>query len=150
MSRPRKASRFFSRKEKARILDAIRESEKMSSAEIRLHVDSHCECETMERAKELFQILHMHETENRNGVLIYLAVADRQVSIIGDSGIDDLTSEGYWDDELQQLLDYFKRNDFIAGIVKIVSSVGAKLATHFPVEEGDVNELSDEISFYDN
>ncbi len=44
-----------------------------TSGEIRVHIDSKCTGEVMDRAFEVFKKLKIHETGLRNGVLFYLA-----------------------------------------------------------------------------
>ena len=68
-----KPSKFFKEKEKELISESIREAEKNTSGEIRVHIESKCTGDVMDRAAYLFQKLKMHETKLRNAVLFYLA-----------------------------------------------------------------------------
>jgi uncharacterized membrane protein len=144
------ALKFFSKKQKNRMLKAIQESENKTSGEIRLHIENHCESSLLDRAKDVFHILQMHRTEKRNGVLIYLALADKKVAILGDDGIDSVTPDDYWQNEVNMLLNHFKIAEFELGIIKVIQHIGDKLKSHFPIESNDINELSDEISFFNN
>ena len=88
---------FLSEKDKADILAAISDAESQTSGEIRLHVESRCKADVLDRAAAVFATLGMHKTELRNGVLFYLATTDRQFAILGDGGINAAVPEGFWD-----------------------------------------------------
>ena len=77
---------IFGKSNQKIIEDAIKEAEKATSGEIRLHVENHCSKNVLDRASEVFSLLEMHKTTERNGVLFYLALKDKQFAIIGDVG----------------------------------------------------------------
>jgi len=72
---------FFSQIQKQAIQDAIANAELNTSGEIRLHVDDKCSGEPVSKAIETFEKLKMHETELRNGVLIYVAITDKKLAM---------------------------------------------------------------------
>jgi len=79
---------FSPRKKSERMVEAIRSAEKQTSGEVRLYVESHCKMvDPLDRAKELFLQLEMMKTKDRNAVLLYFAMKDRQLAILGDEGI---------------------------------------------------------------
>jgi uncharacterized membrane protein len=137
---------FFSKEEKERILRAIREAEHETSGEIRLHIESRCKGEPLERAVAVFAKLKMHKTEQRNGALIYLAVKDRKFAIYGDAGINKAVPENFWEDVKEEMRGYFVKGDFTEGVVRGIHRIGEKLKAYFPYRKDDVNELSDDIS----
>lgn len=141
-----KVSRFFKAKEKEQILKVIREAEKRTSGEIRVHVESKPGKDSILRAKEVFESLGMTKTKFRNGVLIYLAVLERKFAIIGDEGIDQVVPENFWDDTKERMQALFREGKFMEGVCLGVESVGEHLAKYFPYQAGDVNELKDDIS----
>ncbi len=143
-------AKFFNQKQKMAIQNAIHDSESKTSGEIRVHIENHCETDLLDRATEVFHVLQMHETERRNGVLIYLALEDKKVAIIGDEGINEVTPDDYWKNEIDGILNHFKDGEFDIGIIQAINKIGDKLIEFFPFETNDVNELSDEISFYNN
>ncbi len=142
--------KLLTTKQQMAIIQSIQDAEKRTSGEIRLHIENHCKIPVLNRAKEVFHILQMHLTENRNGVLIYLAVQDRQMAIIGDEGIHTYAPENFWNQELKNLIESFKVGDYQKGIIETVGSIGEKLEQFFPVSENDINELPNEISYYEN
>ena len=139
--------KFFTKEEKERIVEAIKEAEKETSGEIRLHLETGCKGDPLERAVKLFEKLKMYKTEQRNGVIIYLAVKDRKFSIYGDKGINEVVPENFWEDVKEEMRTEFVKGAFVEGVTKGILRVGEKLKEYFPYQKDDVNELSDDISF---
>lgn len=142
--------RFLTAEQQETVVAAVRLAEKGTSGEIRIHIDSRCSGNPMERAEEVFGKLGMHKTALRNGVLIYLACDSRVFAIIGDKGINDLVPEGFWEDVLSVMRDRFRRNEFTQGISDAALMVGEKLQAFFPYQMDDINEQPDDISFGQN
>lgn len=138
---------FFTEAEKTAIQQAIADAELNTSGEIRVHIDSRCAGEPKEQAIKLFEKLEMHKTELRNAVLFYLAVDDRKLAILGDQGIDAAVPANFWDEVRDEMLRHFKSQQFAKGLSSGIRMAGEKLKAHFPYQEGDTNELSNEISF---
>lgn len=138
--------KFLSKEQKQQILDAIKDAEKETSGEIRLHLENHCEGDALDRAVVVFQKLKMHETELRNGTLIYLAVDDRKFAIFGDKGINETVPENFWQDVKEEMREHFKNENFVEGITTGIRRIGEKLKAFFPYQKDDINELSDDIS----
>ena len=138
---------FFTKDEKDDIILAIKSAELDTSGEIRLHVEETCKGNAMDRAAQLFEKLEMHKTEQRNGVLFYVAVKNRKFAILGDAGINRVVPDNFWDDIRDRMLDHFRDNHFAEGIMEGISQAGKQLKRHFPYQRDDVNELPDEISF---
>jgi len=145
-----KASAFFSLLEKEDIKMAIRQAELDTSGEIRVHVETTCTGDVMDRASRLFEKLNMHKTRLRNGVLIYLAVRNRKFAIIGDMGINSVVPENFWDSAETEMLNHFRENHFTDGLLKAIEMTGFQLKKHFPYLTNDINELPDEVSFSDD
>ncbi|MEZ5196516.1 MAG: TPM domain-containing protein [Bacteroidales bacterium] len=89
----------------------------------------------------------MHETEQRNGVLFYLALKNRKFAILGDVGINSVVPDNFWDDIRDKMLDHFRENEFVDGLIEGIMMAGQQLKEHFPYQRDDVNELPDDISF---
>ncbi len=141
------AVKFFTKQEKEQIKSAVKEAELSTSGEIRVHIDNHCKEEVMDRAAWWFGKLEMHKTKQRNGVLFYLAVKDHKFAILGDAGINAVTLDDFWDTIKEKMFGHFSEGAFATGLQEGILMAGQALKEHFPYEEGDVNELSDEISF---
>jgi uncharacterized membrane protein len=142
-----KASTFFTKEQQAVILAAVKEAENQTSGEIRVHIETSCEEDVLDRAAWVFKKLGMHKTAERNGVLFYLAVKDRKFAVIGDAGINSKVPAGFWDDVKDLLLKRFRDGKFTDGLSEGIIMAGEHLKKHFPHKKDDVNELPDEISF---
>ncbi len=141
------AKDFFSKEQREDIRQAILNAELDTSGEIRVHIESTCKGDVLDRAAFIFDKMGMQKTEKRNGVLFYLAVNNRRFAVIGDTAINAVVPEDFWDELKNILLNHFRDEKFTDGLVEGITRVGTYLKKHFPYEKGDVNELSDEISF---
>jgi len=140
---------FFSPAEKNQIVAAIREAEQQTSGELRIYIESRCRfVDPLDRAAEIFWILKMENTEARNAVLVYIAIKDRQLAILGDKGIHEKVGEVFWNQEVDKIISQFRRVGYADAIVKMILDIGAALKFHFPYDrKTDVNELPDDIVF---
>ena len=83
----------------------------------------------------------------RNGVLIYVCVADRLVAVVGDKGINERVPEGFWDNTIAVLKLHFAAGRHADGLCEAVDLVADRTAAFFPASDLDTNELSNEVSF---
>ncbi|MXV51900.1 TPM domain-containing protein [Pedobacter sp. HMF7647] len=139
---------LFSDEDQQNIRQAIEAAELFTSGEIRICIEETCPVEAIDRAIHYFGKLGMDQTVLRNGVLVYLSYSDRKFAIIGDSGINKLVKDDFWDSTKDLMLSYFKENKLADGIIAGVTKAGEQLKTYFPYKEGDKNELSDDIAFF--
>jgi len=140
---------FLSQIDHDRIVEAIRNAEKETSGEIRVHVQPRTGSDIRAFAERTFERLGMTKTGLRNGVLLFIATEPRQFVILGDRGIDEKVPAGFWDEIAAKLTIRFKNGQFTDGIVEAISAAGEHLKQYFPRVAGDVNELSDEIDVSD-
>lgn len=141
-------AKFLSQEQEEHIVEAIRQAEEATSGEIRLHIEKKCKAESpIERAKQVFSDLKMHETELRNGVIVYVAWKDQKVAIWGDEGIHDKVGQSFWENEVDLLISYFKKEEYETGLSEVILQIGQKLKENFPYQTDDVNELSNTISY---
>ena len=144
----KKAEDYFAPNEKQIIVDAIKQAEKQTSGEVRVFVESKCEyVNAIDRAKELFEKLDMHKTEERNAVIVYVALKHRQLAVFADAGIYEKTGAKFWNDNVQLMLTHFNKEDYVDGIATVVKKIGEALYQHFPYQKNDLNELPDDIVF---
>lgn len=100
------------------------------------------------RAKEIFDSLQMDKTDQRNAVLLYVAMKDRQLAVYGDEGIHNKVGYEFWNAEIKTMLIHFNQQHYSEGLVKIINDIGEVLVAHFPYDnKGDKNELPDDIVF---
>jgi uncharacterized membrane protein len=145
----RKKKSFFTEEENRLIVKAIRQAEQQTSGEVRIYAESRCSwVDAIDRAKEIFYSLKMEKTEQRNAVLVYVAVKDRQLAVFGDEGIHKMVGNEYWNKVVGEMLASFNINNYAEGISNCVIQIGDALQTHFPFNrDTDKNELPDEIVF---
>jgi uncharacterized membrane protein len=145
-----KASTFFTRVQQEQIREAIKEAEKETSGEIRVHIETRFMGDVLDRASWIFKKIGMHTTDDRNGVLFYLAVRNKKFAIIGDAGINSKVPKTFWDNIKGVLQKHFKSEKYTEGLIEGIHLAGHQLKEHFPYTKDDVNELPDEISFDDS
>ena len=138
---------FLSADEEIEIIEAIRKAEDHTSGEIRVHLEPHSKIDPFERAAEVFDFLHMNNTRLANGVLIYVAVEDRTLVIMGDTGINDVVPQDFWESTKDIIIRHFKEGDIKQGLVDGILMAGQQLKKHFPKGRDPKNELPDSISF---
>ena len=139
---------FLSSDDELAIVQAIQEAEKKTSGEVRVHIEKKCpKKDPIKRAINLFQKLHMHRTDLRNGVIVYVATEDHLLAIWGDEGIHAKVGQEFWESTLITLQEDFKTNQIKNGLTKALLDIGEKLQKHFPYQKDDKNELNDSISY---
>ena len=140
-------SSFLSDQEQANVLAAISDAESKTSGEIRLHLESRCKGDVLDRAAVVFETLAMHKTALRNGVLFYLATEDRKFAILGDGGINAVVPDNFWNEVKNRVIDGLTTGKPAEGLASGIRLAGEQLSAHFPLEANDINELSNDISF---
>ena len=140
--------KFFSPEEQKLITTAIQNAERCTSGEVRVYVESRCSyMDALDRAVEIFTQLGMHATEERNGVLVYVAMKDQQFAVFGDEGIHRKVGADYSNTEVIKMMKDFNRDNYALGIAGCVEDIGHALQQFFPYTNKDKNELSDDIEF---
>jgi uncharacterized membrane protein len=131
----------------AQLLDAIeaavKAAEGRTSAEIRFVVETALEpgevwagLTPRERAMQTFSDLHIWNTELRNGVLIYVLLADRDVEVLADRGAADRIAQADWEGVCRVMESHFRAGRYSEGALAGVAAVGGLLEKHFPAERG--------------
>ena len=140
---------FFTEDEKLQIIEAVRNAEKRTSGEVRVFVESHCSyMDAIDRAKEIFADLKMYETADRNAVLVYVALKDKQLAVFGDEGIHSKLGNEYWNTEVRKMISRFNKETYAEGLKEVVTDIGEALTQLFPYNnDTDKNELPDDIVF---
>ena len=139
---------YFSAQEKETILKAIHSAESTSSGEVRVYIESRCSfVDPVDRAKEVFHRLRMEATRERNVVLLYVAMKDRQLAVWGDTGVHEKVGDAFWSAQVKDILQHFTQDKYAHGIAVIVQEIGQILSRYFPHIDGAKNELPDDIVF---
>lgn len=138
---------LFTHSEEEKIQKAVEAAEAKTSGEIRICAEKKCPENTLDRAANYFDKLGMHKTALRNGVLIYIATEDHKFAIIGDAGINKVVPKDFWETTKEAMQNHFRNGELAEGIITGIHMAGEKLKTFFPLQDGDKNELSDDISY---
>jgi uncharacterized membrane protein len=91
----------------------------------------------------VFSHLRIWDTAHNNGVLIYLLLADRDVEILADRGIDAKVDTEEWEKICRAMELEFRSGNFEAGVLKGIEAVSRHLVKHFPKHGAGKNELPD-------
>ena len=145
-----RARRIFPPKALAAIEQAIKAGEATHSGQVRFVVEGALDGKPLfrnqparERALDIFSQLRIWDTAHNNGVLIYLLLADRQVEIIADRGIDAKVGASGWQKICAAMEIDFRAGNFESGVIKGIQAVSRQLAAHFPKHGTGPNELPD-------
>ncbi len=142
--------RAFPPKALAVIEQAIKASEATHAGQIRFVVEGALDGAPLlrnqsarERAIDVFSHLRIWDTAHNNGVLIYLLLADRDVEILADRGIDAMVSADEWQTICAMMEVEFGRGNFEAGVLKGIEAITRHLVKHFSKQGAGSNELPD-------
>jgi uncharacterized membrane protein len=138
---------MLSQLEQQKVLECIAAAEAATSGELRVHLEASCPIDPVARAIDLFYELGMQATEQRNGVLIYVAYEAKKLAIIGDEGINACVGPNFWDSTRDLMRKHFKEGQLSEGLCAAVTEAGTQLAKYFPPRANDQNELPNQISF---
>ena len=145
-----RARRLFPPRVLAAIEQAIKTGETTHSGQVRFVVEGALDGAPLfrdqparERALEIFAQLRIWDTSHNNGVLIYLLLADRDVEIVADRGIDAKVGSAGWEKICREMESDFKAGKFESGVIRGIQAVSRQLATYFPAHGKGPNELPD-------
>ena len=144
------ARKILNNEEDRRVVEAIKQAELNTSGEIKVHIENFCKTKVEKRALFIFNRLKMNKTQQRNGVLFYLAVKEHKFAILGDEGINNVVEPDFWTDIRDLMVAEFKEGHFAEGLEQGIMRCGEKLKTYFPYQTDDINEIPDEISYENN
>ena len=131
--------------EEASLVEAIREHEVRTSAEIRICVTYKFIWRHERYAWRLFDKIGMRNTRHRNGALIVMMARMKKVVIIGDSGFDAMVPPNYWIDAVAAMVRQMRDAGPLEAMRGGLRRLGDTLSTHWPRDADDSNELPDEI-----
>lgn len=145
----RHVHRHFNEQALQRIETAITDSESRHSAEIVVAIESALEIALLlrnqsarERAIDVFSALRVWDTELNNGVLLYVLLADHDIEIVADRGLNKHISADDWEKICQQIEQDFRRGEFADGIIHGLESLTQLLSEHYPSDDTKANHLS--------
>ena len=138
--------RFIRELDHDRITGAIKAAEARTSGQIRVFLQrGEFEEDALGRAQKKFLQLGMQKTQERNGVLIFVAPRAQKFAVIGDEGVHQKCGEQFWQELIAKMRRHFQQEDFTEALVEAIESTGQLLAQHFPKTAASQNELPDDI-----
>lgn len=146
---PRALRAHLSEEDLDRIAAAIGEAERETSGELRVHVVARLlplEKPRRRAIREFFS-LGVDRTKDGSGVLLFLAVKSGRFEIVADRAIDEKVGADAWNEIAAEITEHIRENGIADGLEHGVRRIGAFLASHFPIQPDDVNELPDEVTF---
>jgi uncharacterized membrane protein len=135
-----------------RLAERVAASEKRHTGEVRLCIEAGLpfsylwrSASARERAVAMFGKLRIWDTENNNGVLIYLLLAEHAIEIVADRGLSRHVTADQWQAMVARMSAAFQEGRFEDGLTQALEEVSALLVEHFPAPEGaaNANELPD-------
>ena len=145
-----RVNRAFPKTSLDAIEQAIKASEATHAGQIRFVVEGALDGRPLfrdqsarERALDLFSRLRIWDTAHNSGVLIYVLLADRNVEIIADRGIDAAVGHVAWQQICTAMEIEFSQGHFEQVVIAGIEEVTRHLVTHFPKGRDGRNELPD-------
>jgi len=144
------AHRVFSRSTLARVIAAVRESEKSHRGELCFVVEGDLHLSVLlrgitprERAEALFAQLRVWDTAENTGVLIYVQLIDRAIEIVADRGINASVAKAEWENITARMQSEFRAGHYEQGVLEGIGSITILLKAHFPATGENPDELPD-------
>lgn len=97
------------------------------------------------RAITCFKVGAERRTHGRTGILIYLSMAEHRAEIVADEAIASKVAPEVWGEAMAAMLAHLREDRIADGMIAAIGKVGEVLAEHFPIAEGDTNELPDRL-----
>jgi uncharacterized membrane protein YgcG len=147
---PGAVDRAFPPPAMASIEKSIAKSETEHRGEIRFAAEAVLESPALfagqsarERAIEVFSQLRVWDTEENNGVLLYLLLADHDIEIVADRGFNTKVTPAEWEQICRGMESALARGEFAQAIIAGIEDVSRLLARYYPPRPGGRNELAD-------
>lgn len=147
------ARRLFPKEDLDQITQAIEDSEKQHRAEVVFVIEASLDpIEVIQgktgkhRCIEVFSDHRVWDTEENNGVLIYLLLADHDIEIVADRGVYRVAGESYWTELCGQIETSFRNGKFTEGVIEGIRTLTKLLVEHYPKDGIDPDELKNRPS----
>lgn len=139
-------SDFLNKEELESIDKAVQQAELLTSGEIKVVIKVRLPkwSSVKNQAIKDFYEYGLDKTRDKTAVLILVVLSSGNIEVLGDKGINDKVSDGYWAGVVEMIADGFKSNKGADGICRAVTEVGNLLKDNFPRKPDDVNEISNE------
>jgi uncharacterized membrane protein len=140
-----KTKAFLNQLQHDEIVAAIQAAEGITSGEIRVFISRGEVDDPVAAAKKQFEVLGMERTQQRNGVLIFVAPVVQRFAVIGDEAIHARCGQDFWSAVADEMSGHFRQAEFTRGIVQGIRKAGEVLSQHFPRRPDDRDELPNKV-----
>jgi len=87
----------------------------------------------------------LHYTRDHTGILILVSLLEHRVEVLADRGINAKVETGTWQEIVKILTDGLKTNQACDAYCKAIERCGEILASHFPRQPDDKDELPNRL-----
>ncbi len=108
-------------------------------------LQSEIEEEVYQRAIQAFYENKVSITKDRTGIMIFISMLEKKVEILADCGINEKVGKEYWNDLVNALIKQIREGHEIEGIINTIHSCGNSLNKFFPIQEDDINEITNKL-----
>lgn len=130
-----------------RLSAKIAAAEQLTSAELRVVITRSSWFGLKNKAHKLFRKYGLHETAQRNAVMILVDTRSRELLIYGDDGVHQRVDETFWSDVRDAMLEELRAGMLAGALATGIRLVGEKLAMLFPAGSNDRNEITNDVIF---
>jgi uncharacterized membrane protein len=145
---PLLGTKLLTASDDVRVVAAIARAEKGARGEVRVHLERRCPtAEPMDRARDRFAHLHMHDTADATGVLLYIALSPRVACVFAGEGVHGAADAGFWDEVVDRVARGFAEGRAADGLIDALDRIGELLRRVVP-DDDDArgNELPDAVT----
>jgi len=143
---------IFNAAARGRVRAAVEAAEKGHTGEIRIVIEGNLPLHRVwrgvsprKRAEEIFTLERVWDTQDNNGVLLYVLYADRSCEIVADRGLNQKIERGAWEMICRNVHGRVRDVGLVEGICEAVGGIGELLRKHCPTADLTGNELADEV-----
>jgi uncharacterized membrane protein len=136
----------FTREQAEALVAAIGKAERGNRGEVRLHLEDGCPGKALDRAREIFAGLKMHQTRDDTGVLLYVATGARKTAVFAGAGIHGQAEPDFWQAVADAVADGFRRDAPVEGLLTALERIGEILREHAPGDDEAGNELPNQVT----
>ena len=97
-----------------------------------------------DRARDLFSLHRVWDTEDNCGVLIYINLADRKVEIVTDRAVGRVVDPSDWQALCHTMTHGFARGEFHDSVNAALQKLNALLQQHYPAQGARDNQLANQ------
>lgn len=103
----------------------------------------------IQRAELEFHRAGISATRDKTGIILYLAIEDRQAIVLADQNISAKLPPETWGEVMSLMLTGIKQGQLAYGLQQAITKCGEILTAHFPIKDDDTNELVNRLIIRD-